>query len=423
MNLDFIMNASSATLTPGGAFVDTLTNVNLWAAILSTIGIISLGYILVKVKVFKADFSKILNSIVLKVALPALALTGFMTNASIAQLKEQGIILGVSFAFYIILSIIAMLWVNYFPKLLPNKLKVNANSFEGAINQVTTTDTHVEVNNEQVASNQKRALVMWMMLIFGSTTFFGMPIIKILYPSDGVIAANMWNIAYRIFLYSFCFMVMSGLKFDKANIAKSAKTALLNPIVICTFIGLVCWLTQLIPGASNFYTNFQTNATQTVYSKGPNGELVETVKNLSTNGWFNWSVTMPYFHKPIDTVGQLSSPLVWLSIGITLAGASLLSAVKNMWVWVFSAQKLILIPLLIFGIMVALKAGGLVTVNTAVPMVIFAATPPATVVIAYAMQYKTSELFATQCSALSTLLAIIAIPLWIVITVATFQII
>ena len=35
--------------------VSTLSNVNLWAAICSTIIIIALGYILVKVKVFKGE--------------------------------------------------------------------------------------------------------------------------------------------------------------------------------------------------------------------------------------------------------------------------------------------------------------------------------------------------------------------------------
>ena len=54
-------------------------------------------------------------------------------------------------------------------------------------------------------------------------------------------------------------------------------------------------------------------------------------------------------------------------------------------------------------------------------MVIFAATPPATVVLAYSMQYKVCENFASQCSALSTLLAIILIPVWVVICEATFQ--
>lgn len=319
-----------------------------------------------------------------------------MTDATLKELKQQGLILGIAFAFYIVLSVIAMLWVKYFPMLLPKKIHVNKNEFNGA----TDGDNVAELNVASVAQdNQKRALVMWMMLIFGSTTFFGLPIIKILFASNAVIAVNMWNIPYRIFLYSFAFMVMAGLKFDKQNIKQSAKTALLNPIVIATFTGLVLWLTQLIPHASEFDANFATGG---------------------LHGWFNFNITIPYIYTPINTVGALSSPLVWLSIGITLASSSLLDAVKDKWVWIFSVQKLILIPLLIFLVMLALLAGNLVDKDVATAMVIFAATPPATVVVAYAMQYKTAEKFSTQCSALCTIGAVIFIPLWIIVSQATF---
>lgn len=382
----------------GTILQQTLTNVNLWAAICSTIGIIALGFLLVKVKVLKLEWKGILNAIVLKVALPALAITGFMNNISIKELSQQGIILGIGFAFYILLSVIAMVWVNFFPKLLPSKIKNKKMQLASQEGVVVNNDQQM-VTEVEDKTNAKRALVMWMMLIFGSTTFFGLPIIQQLYPGNGVIAANLWNVPYRVFLYSFCFMVMAGVKFDKANIVKSAKTAFLNPIVIATFLGIILWLTQLIPGASSFGVNF----------------------TAGTNGWFNWKVTMPYFYKPINTVGGLSSPLVWLSIGITLAGSNLLLAAKDKWVWIFSLQKLILIPLIVFLVMLGLVQGGLVTKDVAIPMVIFAATPPATVVVAYSMQYKMCEQFSSQCSALSTLLAIIAIPLWVVIGDATFS--
>lgn len=384
--------------------ISTLTNTDLWAAIVSTIGIIALGYILVKVKVFKQEWKGIMNSIVLKVALPALALSGFMSNISITQLKQQGVILGIGFLFYIVFDVIALVWVKFFPKLLPKKFsKKSQLQFEQQNGVIVDNKASNEVLTHQEETDAKRGLVMWMMLIFGSTTFFGLPIIKELYPKDGVIAANLWNVPYRIFLYSLCFMVMAGLKFDKENIVKSCKTAFLNPIVICTFIGIILWLTQLIPGASNFGKNFTI------------------VSGTGGNGWFNWSITMPYLYKPINTIGGLSSPLVWLSIGITLAGTKLIDSVKDKWVWIFSMEKLILVPLIIFLVMLGLVSSGIVSKEVAIPMIIFAATPPATVVIAYSMQYKVCEKFSSQCSALCTLLAIIFIPLWIIIGDVVFS--
>lgn len=383
--------------------VSTLSNVNLWAAICSTIIIIALGYILVKVKVFKGEWKGVLNSIVLKVALPCLAFTGFMTGITINQLKEQGIILGVAFGFYILLILIAWIWVKFFPKLLPKSIKQKKEYQEGK-GWVFLNPYEESKGIKSVILNQDtthRALVMWMMLIFGSVTFFGLPIIKQLYPTAaGESSAYIWNIPYRIFLYSYCLMVMAGMKFDRKNIAKSMKTALLNPIVIATFLGIILMLTQLIPGATGFGVN---------YTEG-------------TKGWFEWKTTMPYIAKPLQYLGDLSSPLIWLSIGMTLAGASLLSAVKDKWVWVFTFQKLIIIPTIVFLIMLGLIAGGAITAKgIGVSMVIYAATPPATVVIAYAMQYKKCEMFASQCSALSTVGAIITTPIWIILSEVAFQ--
>lgn len=361
---------------------NTLTNTGFWGAIIATIAIITLGFVLTKAKVLKAEWKGSLNAVVLKIALPALAISGFMKNITIKQLQEQGIILGVSFAFYVLLCVIAFVLTTYAPNFVPRRMKVNIDG--------------------TVAQSESKALVTWMMLIFGSVTFFGLPIINVIDNGGGVISANIWTIPYRIFLYSYCFMVMSGLKFDRQNIAKSVKTAFLNPIVIATFVGLIFWMTQLIPGASVFDKNFTTGTAK------------------ATNGWFNLSVTMPYFYTPIQTLGRLASPLVWISIGMTLAVSNIKKAVTSPAVWVFTALKLIVIPLIVFLVFLGLNRSGNVTKVAATAMVIFAATPPATVVIAYAMQYKRNEEYAVLCSALSTLFAIIAIPVWIVISRAAF---
>ncbi|WP_322962047.1 hypothetical protein RRG51_01295 [Mycoplasmopsis cynos] len=75
----------------------------------------------------------------------------------------------------------------------------------------------------------------------------GNTIINSVYPR-AILWASIWTISYRIFLYSFCFMIMAGLKLNKENLKKLIKTALLNPIIIATLLGLVFWLSQLTPG-------------------------------------------------------------------------------------------------------------------------------------------------------------------------------
>lgn len=382
--------------------VNTLTNVGLWSAICSTVAIIFLGFFLFRLKVFKKEWKTPLNTIVLKVALPALAFTGFMKSISIEELKSNGIILGLSFAFYGILCLVAYVWVKYFNKLVPkkfrsNNLQLNVTNETGTITNIVKDDMKSDVVTEDIS---RRSLVMWMMLIFGSITSFGLPVIKQMYEVDGgVIAANIWTIPFRIFLYSYCLMLMSNVRFTKDNLKSSIKTIFLNPVVILTFLGLVLWLTQLIPGASSFSENFK---------KG-------------THGWFELKITMPYIYKPINMLASIMSPLIWFSIGITLAESNIKEATKDKWVWIFSFQKLILIPLLIFALMIPFVSQGLISKGVAISMVIFASVPPATVVNAFSMQFKVCEKFTSECAALTTLLAIIAIPLWIVISDLTYS--
>lgn len=382
--------------------INTLSNVGLWSAICSTIIIIFLGFLLFKFNIFKKEWKNALNTIVLKVALPALAFTGFMKPISIEELKSNGIILGLSFGFYGLLSLIAYIWVKYFDFFVPkkfksNKLQTNVIDNSGVITNIVKDDMKVQNVTEDVS---RRSLVMWMMLIFGSITSFGLPVIKQMYEAEGgVIAANIWTIPFRIFLYSYCLMLMSNVRFSKETMKNSIKTIFLNPVVILTFLGLILWLTQLIPGASSFGQNFKHG----------------------THGWFELKDTMPYIYQPINMLASIMSPLIWFSIGITLAESDIKSAVKDKWVWIFSFQKLFLIPLLIFALMVPFVSNESISKGVAISMVIFAAVPPATVVNAFSMQFKICEKFASECAALTTLLAILAIPLWIVISDLTYS--
>ncbi|UUD35094.1 AEC family transporter [Mycoplasmopsis caviae] len=418
--------------------VSTLANVNLWSAIIASIVIIGLGYLLVKIKWFKSTWKAALVGVVMKVALPALALSGFMKSISINDLKEQGIVLGVAFAFYILLSAGAWLWIKFAPNKTPEVVEnAQENTIIGEMSATKTVD-----------ESRHRAMVVWMLLIFGSTTFFGMPIIRELYSKGGLLAAGIWNVPYRIFLYSFCFMQMKGLKFNKENIKNSVKTMFLNPIIIATFAGLILWLTQLIPGAGitikdaaantsimtktgaltvtkigSFSTNFST-----VYGTVANGKNTWYIYNVASGlyevttktpkGWFEWETTLPYLHKFISILGSLCSPLIWLAIGMTLAESKIKEAVSDKWVWIYSLIKLIVIPLAVFAVFWGInKASGgtLIAKNVGIAMVIFAATPPATVAVGYAISENKCARLASSCSAFSTLLAVIILPIWIVV--------
>lgn len=333
------------------------TDNNFLGAVFSTVFIILLGYYLRKSNKVNDNASKVLTTILLTVALPALAFNAFMTNIA-AETFTTGLnsfIFG--FIAYIILIVITFAY-----KILYKGDKLDA------IRGLT---------------------------IFGSTTFFGLPIISAFLDTaadkTGSLYANLFNIAYRVFLYSYGLFLFSGGKFDK----KSLKTIFLNPIVIATFAGFLIWITQ-------GYLPQVTVGT---------GEAAKTVAILRLD------VTAPWFTKALSFLGNLSSPLAWLAIGMTLAKISFKEAIRNVESWVYTVIKLIVVPGIFLVIMIINKKIGFLPLDyvAITGIIIMLATPPATVAVSYAINFDKEAVFSSNASLLSTIFAILAIILWLVV--------
>lgn len=418
-------------------FIQTIANTSLWASIIACLVIISLGYILAKVGVLKKEWKKPLIETCMTVGVWSLTLISFMTTTTIKQLQEQAIVLGLAFVFYSGLCLIAWLWVKYFPFKVPTSVqKANDSTTIGILS-----------NTETLEEKRNNALVIWMLLIFGSTTFFGLPIVQQLYEGDGgLLSVNIWTIPYRIFGYTFLMMQMLGIKFDKKNAKKSFRNIILNPVILLIIIGLLCWLSQLIPGAGISTKNLDApvklkleNGSYLISYQyqtfGPNFSRIYLVDNnnnfnkyiydiakkvyICTNinavGWFEWKITIPYFYKPINIMASLCSPLIWIAIGMTLSESSFREATKDKWVWIYALFKMVIIPIIIYLIFLALFKQNLVTKNVAIAMVIICATPPGTLVVAFAISGNKGVKISASTSAICTILAIVAIPIWILI--------
>lgn len=349
--------------------IDTLSSDKMWGAILASIMIIGLGYFLIKVKVLKIEWKVALNNVVLKIALPALALKGFMSAITVDDIKREGFVLGFSFLFYIVMLFLSkyiFIWVK------EQKSQVSMSSGEKVLYADRT--------------------LMRLMWVFGSTTFFGFPIVEAVYGSDAMITANIFNIGYRVFLYSYAFSLMAGIKMDRANFKSSMVKVFKNPIVIATFIGLFIWAIQLATPSFTYKSSGETT-------------------------FFDTKKTAPWLYKTFEVLGGLSSPLVWLSIGMTLSTANFKEAAKDKLAWMYVVFKQILLPAVTLFILIGFaQIDSLKLTNEAVATItVLLATPPATVVVAYAMQFKKSEQLASRTSVISTFAAVIAMPFWIVI--------
>lgn len=333
----------------GEILTGILKNNNIVGAISSSVLIILFGFYLRRKEVFKDSTAKILTDVILSASLPALAFNAFMQDINKTSLMQGINLLIWGFAIYIILIFITkLIYIKY---------------------------------------NGDKKVVLEILTTFGSTTFFGIPIISAVYGATGVMYASIFNIAYRVFLYSYAYIKMSGIKADKNNI----KQMFLNSIVLATFLGMFIWVFQ--------------------------DSLPQITIGEKSYAFLRIDKTAFWLFKPMTYLAALSSPLAWLAIGAKLADISLVEAISSRDSWIYSFFKVLVVP---FINLVALY---ILTVTNILPIsfvglasvIIMMATPTATVAAAYAIKFDKESVLTSNCSLLSTIFSVICMPLWIVV--------
>lgn len=338
--------------------VKTLTTQSINTAIVSSLAIILLGFFCRRKGIFNETTAKVLTNVVLTVSLPALAFRSFLTD-----IKQETFQQGMNILIWGILVYIVLIFAT-----IPLFSKFKGDS----------QDT------------------LRVLSIFGSTTFFGIPIVTAIYGTEGALYASIFNIGYRIFLYSYAYIKMSGLKMTSQNI----KTMFLNPIVIATFAGLFIWL-------------FQANLPQVaITAKNAAGEAVTT-----NYAFLRLDKTLPQVYQILTYLQALASPLAWLAIGSTLGSIDFKQAVSDKVSWYYTFVKLLIVPIINIVILAVLTVTGILPINLVAlgTVVIMMATPPATVAAAYAINFDKDAVLASNTSLLATIGAVAMAPIWIVI--------
>lgn len=348
-----------------------LSSMNLWIAICKSVFIILLGFGLTKLKLLPDGTGKVLTKVVMLICLPCLAFSSFMTNITRENFNSALFSFIYGFVVYILFIFLAKLlfiWVK----------------------------------------DKDRRKVLEILFVFGSTTFFGQPLIKAVF-ADAYNDSSLFNVAYRVFLYSYAFYAICGNNseateegkktFNWATIKPILKKIFVNPIIIATFVGFILWSLQLVGDTSD--------ASQWWVVK----------VNGSTGAFWNISVSAPWLYQTMNTLGGLSSPLVWIAIGCTLGKVSFKQAASDKMVWIYSFIKLIAGPVLNFVLLLLINLipGINVTFNTVAATTIMWAVPPATVAVTYCINANKDATFASSCSLIGTFVAVIFIPIYMVL--------
>ena len=337
----------------GKILEDILNNNNIIGTISSVLIIILIGFIFTKKKILSEVTAENLSKIILFLAIPALSYNAFMQDMDSEKLNQS-----MSLLIWSIIIHLALIFIS-------------------------------SIIFKKYGKSEKD--VLRMITIFGSTTVFGIPVIQAVYGDLGAMYASVFNLPYRALLYTYGYITISEVKLKKENIGKIIS----NPVIVATFLGMGVWILQkYLPQIS-----------------------IKENGIIRDYGILRIDKTAYWLFKPMQYLAALNAPLSWLSIGITLAGVPLGETLKSKISWKYSILKVSIIPMVLISIFVGLKfiVGYEISYIAVATIVIMIATPAATVIATYAINFRKEPLLVSSCSLASSILAVLMIPAFIVL--------
>lgn len=200
--------------------------------------------------------------------------------------------------------------------------------------------------------------VLKFITVFSNCGFMGFPVLESVFGSKGVFYGALYVIPFNAMALSYGTMVFTG-KSDKDTLKK----ILTHPIIISVALGMVIFLLQ-----------------------------IQLPKPIS---------------QAISMVGSMTSPLSMLIVGCLLANIPFRQLLRGREIYVGSAVRLIVLPLMVYGILRLLPLPKEVFQVT----VILTAMPAAANTAIFAEKFDGDAMLASRLISISTILSIFTIPL------------
>lgn len=200
--------------------------------------------------------------------------------------------------------------------------------------------------------------VLMFSAMFSNCGFMGFPIIKSVYGPEGVFYGAIFNMLFNILLWTVGISLFTGEKDFK-----TVKRALVNPGTVAVYIGLFI---------------------------------------------FVFSIKLPApIYNTLEMVGDMTSPLSMIVIGSILGGMNIKDVFSNKEAYYSTFVRLILIPIVVFGLLKLFRAGGL----SFGVLVLISAMPVAANTAIMSEKYAANSALASKCIFISTALSAITIPI------------
>ena len=196
-------------------------------------------------------------------------------------------------------------------------------------------------------------------ILFSNVGFMGYPIVEAILGKDAIFYAAIFNIPFNLLIMTLGVFVICK---ENNNYSFSFKS-LINPVIISIFIGL-----------SLFILN----------------------------------IKLPYIiNRPIELLGNITTPLSMIVIGSMLCLSSISECVKNKKLYIVSFIRLVLMPILIYFILKGIVYDKLLF---SIPIVIVS-MPVASNTAILSSEYNANDKLASQLVFMSTLFSIVTIPI------------
>lgn len=224
-------------------------------------------------------------------------------------------------------------------------------------------------------NNDKKVNVVKFASIFGNCGFLGIPFLQSLFPgnNDVIVYAGVFVAVFNFLSWTVGIFLITG---DKKFI--SIKKAFLNPPFIALLISLPLFIILQKP----------------LSSVGASGSFI--------------NIFLTKFSNSLDLLGNSVTPLSMTILGIRLAEMKLKQLFTNFWVYFSTCFKLIVMPFVAFVILLIFSS---IAMEIKVTLLFICSMPSATQTLLFSEQYGGEPYTASTAVLLSTILAIISIPL------------
>ncbi|HCO48783.1 MAG TPA: AEC family transporter [Spirochaetaceae bacterium] len=195
--------------------------------------------------------------------------------------------------------------------------------------------------------------------VFSNCGFMGFPVAESVFGKIGVMYASIYVIVFQIFIWTYGVSLFAG-----SSSKSQLKAALLNTGNAGVLIGLVLWLLPFkMPHAIN---------------------------------------------STIATMANLTTPLSMVVVGATLADVPIAGLLKGRSLWIGTVIRIILVPLLVYGLMQLVGINGFPARIAA----FLTAMPAAAQSVIFAERYKSNVELASKMVFVTTILSALTIPLF-----------